>query len=82
MARLGRDSNSVNAVGGSGNVVLLADVSMWSNVSDRPITFGDNRQFLENAVNFVAIPEPGSASLFLIGAGFLMRRRRKHLPKQ
>lgn len=54
----------------SGNFVAFGDTSMFSDTgagSDRDISFGDNRQLLTNAVNFVG-QRAGSAMFFGDGA--------------
>jgi PKD repeat protein len=47
---------------GAGNVVLISDVSLWGNATDRSIDFGDNRLLLLNILAFItshtAIPPP------------------------
>jgi hypothetical protein len=52
--------------------VFVSDGSMWKDagIGDRPITFGDNRKLLENAVAYTS---PGRAAIFVgeNGTGFL-----------
>lgn len=56
----------------SQRAVFVSDTGIWSEASflnDRPITFGDNQQLLENIVTYVS---DGQAGVFLgdAGAGF------------
>lgn len=41
---------------GSGNVVLMSDVSLWGNATDRNLDFGDNRRLLLNILAFITNP--------------------------
>jgi hypothetical protein len=66
------------ASGGAGNVVLLTDSSLWSDLgagSDRPITFGDNQLLLKNIVQFT-VPEPATVTLLCLGSLALFKKRR------
>jgi hypothetical protein len=68
----------INGVGGAGNVVLLTDSSLWSDLgagSDRPITFGDNQLLLKNIVQFT-VPEPATVTLLCLGSLALFKKRR------
>lgn len=51
----------------SDRAVFVSDSSIWDDSgSDRPITFGDNRQLLTNILNFLA---PGGGALFVADDG-------------
>lgn len=73
---------AVNGVGGSGNVVLIGDSSMWADPnflgvgSDTPINFGSNRLLLQNTLSFITVPEPSSCTLLVMGALAFFRLRK------
>ena len=68
---------AVQGAGGAGNVLFLSDLSGFAGPSsDRPLSFGDNRQLLQNVLRFAAIPEPGTGALLLVALGPCAMRRR------
>jgi hypothetical protein len=69
----------VDGIGGSGNVVMLSDTTLWIDPefgSNYSIITGDNRLLLENIVQFT-IPEPATILLLGMGSLALLIRRRK-----
>jgi hypothetical protein len=75
----------VTGENGAGNVVAYSDTDTWRNpgLADTSIAFGDNRQLLENIVQFIVVPEPASVALLGIGVvGFCCRRFRRGAASQ
>jgi hypothetical protein len=74
---------AVNGVGGSGNVVLLGDSSMWTNPgagSDTPINYGSNLLLLQNTISFITVPEPSSYALMAMSLLAFRSRKRTNRP--
>lgn len=66
-----------DAADGRGNIAAIGDVSLFKNTgaqTDFGIGDASNTQFLQNTINYLLVPTPGSAVVLL--AGVVMARRR------
>ena len=77
------DTKVAMAVGtrGSGRVAVIADGDLFTSSSGFPsynyYVYADNYQLSESTFGWLAVPEPASAALLLLGGVTLLRQRRR-----
>jgi hypothetical protein len=73
---LTRGTGTKDFIAVNGKAVFLSDSSLFSTyTSNRPLTFEDNARLLTNIANYVAVPEPRSAALFMLFVPAVILRR-------